>query len=194
MESKQEQKRDRSLKAALDCFVQYGFKRTSMDDIAQKADISRAALYALFQNKEDIFKTLSEQMHGAAVDRAVAALQSQAPFGDRLLAAFEEKDLEMFALINTSLHGAELVAIGNAIGKEIMEAAERRFTKSLNEAVCQADRTKEIQFSHVTFNAAQFTEMLMTYTFGLRGLSVFGAEYSQRLGYLISAFSVALKV
>ena len=194
MKSKQEQKRDRILKAALDCFVQYGFKRTSMDDIAQKADISRAALYSLFQNKEDIFRTLSEQFHGTAVDRAEAALKSDAPFSKRLIAAFEAKDLELFELVNTSAHGAELVDISSAIGAEIFQAAEKRFTQSLIEAVCQAERKGEFGFSHVIFNAVQFAEMLIACTYGLKKSSTSSAEYSQRLGYLISAFSVALKV
>jgi AcrR family transcriptional regulator len=193
MNPKQEQKRDRILKAALDCFGQYGFKRTSMDDIAQKADISRAALYGLFQNKEDIFRTLSEQLHGMAVARAEAVLKSDAPFSDRLVAAFEAKDLELVELIDSSPHGAELVDVNSAIGAEIRQAAEKRFTQLLIEAICQAERKGEIEFTRVTFNATQFAEVLIVSTYGLKKSFTSGAEYRQRLEHLISAFNAALK-
>ena len=36
-------------------FLAYGFARTTMDDIARAADMSRPALYLLFKNKTDIY-------------------------------------------------------------------------------------------------------------------------------------------
>ena len=41
--------------AAHEVFAQYGYKRTTMNDIAQAADISRPALYLIFDNKENLF-------------------------------------------------------------------------------------------------------------------------------------------
>ena len=194
MKSKQDQKRERILKAASDCFIQYGFKRTSMDDISQKADISRAALYLLFQNKEDIFRTLSKQLHEISLTRAEAALKSDAPFCDRLLAAFEAKNLELIELINSSVHGAELVDVGSVIGAEIFADAEQRFTQLLVEAISQAKWQGEIKFDRLIVNAAQTADVLIASNYGLNKSSTSSAEYCQRLQYLISAFCVALKV
>jgi AcrR family transcriptional regulator len=44
------------LRAAFNTFVTYGFKRTTMADIADAAGMSRPALYLLFRNKGDIFR------------------------------------------------------------------------------------------------------------------------------------------
>ena len=44
------------LHAAFNTFVSYGFKRTTMADIADAAGMSRPALYLLFKNKTDIFR------------------------------------------------------------------------------------------------------------------------------------------
>lgn len=44
------------LQAAFNTFVSYGFKRTTMADIADAAGMSRPALYLLFKNKGDIFR------------------------------------------------------------------------------------------------------------------------------------------
>ncbi len=43
------------LQAARWCFLNFGFSKTSLDDIAKRANISRALLYRTFKDKEDIF-------------------------------------------------------------------------------------------------------------------------------------------
>ncbi len=48
-------KKNRIATAARSVFLRYGYKRTNMNDIAEAAGISRAALYIIFKNKEDVF-------------------------------------------------------------------------------------------------------------------------------------------
>lgn len=43
------------LQAARWCFLNFGFAKTSLDDIAKRANISRTLLYKTFKDKEDIF-------------------------------------------------------------------------------------------------------------------------------------------
>ncbi|TIN71546.1 MAG: helix-turn-helix transcriptional regulator, partial [Mesorhizobium sp.] len=52
-------KRVRILDGAMKVFLAYGFSRTTMDDIARAADMSRPALYLLFKNKTDIFRAIA---------------------------------------------------------------------------------------------------------------------------------------
>ncbi len=47
--------RERLLKAALQEFSERGFRRTTLEDIAARADVSKGTLYNYFQNKEDIY-------------------------------------------------------------------------------------------------------------------------------------------
>ena len=56
-------KQQRILDAALAQFTQYGIQRTSMHDIAQKAEVSRASLYSYFKNKDEIFRSVSIGVH-----------------------------------------------------------------------------------------------------------------------------------
>jgi len=53
-------KRDKVLTAARDVFIRYGYKRVTMNDIAEAAGISRPALYLVFESKEEIFKSVYE--------------------------------------------------------------------------------------------------------------------------------------
>ena len=47
------------LNAAFQAFATYGYRRTSMEDVARVAGLSRTALYQHFRNKEDIFRSLA---------------------------------------------------------------------------------------------------------------------------------------
>ena len=53
--SQKDEKREAVFAVAGDVFARYGFRRTAMNDIAQAAGISRAALYLMVENKEDLF-------------------------------------------------------------------------------------------------------------------------------------------
>lgn len=70
------------LEAATRVFLRYGFKKTSMDDLARAAGLSRQGLYLHFATKEALFEE--------AVLSLVAALHSSF----RTALADEERDIE----------------------------------------------------------------------------------------------------
>src|SRR3954447_16629964 len=54
-------RRERVLAVALEVFGRYGFRKTSMDEIARSADISRQGLYLHFANKDALFRAAVRQ-------------------------------------------------------------------------------------------------------------------------------------
>jgi len=46
------------LLAARWCFLNFGFAKTSFEDIAKRANLSRTLLYKLFRDKEDVFQAV----------------------------------------------------------------------------------------------------------------------------------------
>jgi AcrR family transcriptional regulator len=62
--------RSQIVEAALECFTTDGFYATSVDDIASRAETSRATLYQYFESKESIFIELMVES-GTALGRAV---------------------------------------------------------------------------------------------------------------------------
>src|ERR1700759_4713665 len=83
-------RRSALLEAASGVFMRYGFKKTSMDDLARAAGISRQGLYLHFPTKEALFRevvTLKITRLQAA-GRAVLERESLSP-EERLLGAFE---------------------------------------------------------------------------------------------------------
>ncbi len=58
--------RERILDVALDLFVEQGYDKTSLREIAEKMGFSKAALYYHFASKADILMGLHLRMHSAA--------------------------------------------------------------------------------------------------------------------------------
>jgi TetR/AcrR family transcriptional regulator, repressor for uid operon len=52
--------KERIIQSAIECFSKYGLDRTRMDDVAQKADVSKGTLYLYFKSKEDLFYVICE--------------------------------------------------------------------------------------------------------------------------------------
>ena len=60
------------LDAALDVFLRYGFKRTTMGHIAKAAALSRPSLYARYANKDEVYAAVL-QLH---IHRMIADLKT----------------------------------------------------------------------------------------------------------------------
>jgi AcrR family transcriptional regulator len=83
-------RRSEVLSSALKTFARFGYRKTSMEEVARAARISRPGLYFLFASKEDLFrdavlKTLDEDL--ADVARILG--EGHLPIDERLLHAFD---------------------------------------------------------------------------------------------------------
>jgi AcrR family transcriptional regulator len=73
LKPKAERKRQQIVEAARNCFAQYGFERTTLDDIGLKMGMNKSSLYYYFKNKEEIYIEVVYQ----EADRVVADLQKE---------------------------------------------------------------------------------------------------------------------
>ena len=82
--------REAILKAATAIFLRYGFKKTSMDDVAQAAGVSRQGLYLYFDTKDLLFREALQYLvsHMISTARSVAE-DGNLSLRDRLLGVFE---------------------------------------------------------------------------------------------------------
>ena len=81
---------DGILKAALETFAIFGYKKTAMSDISDRAGVSRPTLYTYFKNKESIFFAVTEGIHKSVIDEVQLALGPPATLEENLTSAFEE--------------------------------------------------------------------------------------------------------
>jgi len=89
---------ERVLAAATDVFLRYGFARTTMGDIAERAGISRPALYLVFPGKEEVFAAVIHRMADEQFARIRAALATLPTLREKLLFACETWGMHGFTL------------------------------------------------------------------------------------------------
>ena len=80
--------RQRILDAALALFVDYGLRRTTMEDVATKCGIGRATLYRRFKEKDQLFQAVilrEVQRNLVLIEQAIASMDNPL---DGLLEAF----------------------------------------------------------------------------------------------------------
>jgi AcrR family transcriptional regulator len=64
-----EELRSHILFVAKDVFLELGFERASMDEVASRAQTSKRSLYAHFENKEKLFLAVVELVRGLCLER-----------------------------------------------------------------------------------------------------------------------------
>jgi TetR/AcrR family transcriptional regulator, transcriptional repressor of aconitase len=97
--SRDAQRRREILDAAQTCFLRFGYSKTSLDDIAQTAKLSRPLLYRKFANKEAIFAALYDDVFQAKYRAAAPIAASRASKVVRLTRMCEVVCVEPYALI-----------------------------------------------------------------------------------------------
>ena len=108
-EDKQAVRRLAIIDAALECFLQYGFTKTSLDDIAKRAKLSRPLLYLLFKNKEELFVETLRSLYQAEIDCARPVLGLALNKKEKLFQIYEELLLKPWTRIFNSPSGAEFI-------------------------------------------------------------------------------------
>jgi AcrR family transcriptional regulator len=120
---------ERVLDAAYQCFVRHGVRKTTMEDIAVAAGMSRPAVYQYVKSKDDAYRRLATRLYDAAFEQASAAAGSPGTLTQRLDRALGVR-LELLARVHgESPHAAELLGEGSRIAAEL----DRTFSRDLAE-------------------------------------------------------------
>src|SRR5882757_1847076 len=69
--------REAILMAATAIFLRYGFKKTSMDDVARAAGVSRQGLYLYFDTKDLLFREALQHLMSHLISAARAAAEDR---------------------------------------------------------------------------------------------------------------------
>jgi AcrR family transcriptional regulator len=113
------------LDAAMRVFSRYGFKKTSMDDLARAAGLSRQGLYLHFTTKEALFKEAVvctiDAMRGAA-QRALSG--EKLSVEERLLGAFEAVHAHALGEVDAE-HVNELLSAAAALVGPVVDELEQ---------------------------------------------------------------------
>src|ERR1700738_2903832 len=104
--------RDRILDAAMAVFRRHGFRRSSIEQAAEAAGLTRQALYHHFKSKEALFRAVIEQLHEnaltAEIDAAKAEEKAGGSLADIVIAQVTGRLTQLIASLEGSPHIEEL--------------------------------------------------------------------------------------
>ena len=174
-EMEQNVKREAILLAASEQFKQYGYRKTSMDDIAKRMGVSRASLYSYFENKDDIFRSVSLAIHHRALSRAQhhlinqpAELKNTPPFAVRIENALLARHGPFQKAVTGSPHGDELFDEYSRLCGDIVQESHARFQALLANALNTASRAGVIDLKAAGVTGKGLAEVLNLGAAGLK--------------------------
>ena len=123
------------LDAALSCFVQFGYAKTSLDDIAKRASLSRPLLYRKYRNKEDIFGAVYDDVFEARYPRADEVLAGRGSRRDKLFRICEILCVETWALVMDAPAAQEFYDACKQVVPELHAKHERKLLELTKEVL-----------------------------------------------------------
>ncbi|MEQ8251953.1 MAG: helix-turn-helix domain-containing protein [Oceanibaculum nanhaiense] len=179
--------------AARRLFARYGYKRTSMDDIAREAGVAKATLYLHFKGKDDVFRTMMRRTADLVLERCDAALASGAPFAERLegmLGAYYGTWIDLFG---DPAHWGELVLVKTQIAMDQAKELEGLYIDRFRGFLAKAEAEGEIDLSRAGTDADQLCQTLMQAALGAKsGTPPTQEEFRQRLRNIARLGAAAL--
>lgn len=176
-------KRVRILRAARTSFLRYGYRRVSMGDIAEAAGMSRAALYLVFKNKEDIFGAVF--LHWveetiADMEREMAAVPDAR---DKLALAFEIWSARPFEMVMDSPEARELIECSFAFAQDCLRQGQDRFERTIAPILA---RVAPRRSGEIPISAERTAHVLASAMRGFKQTATSPAELRQLINDLLA--------
>ena len=118
--------------ATFKTLLQYGFSKTSLEDIAKLAGISRSSLYLHYKNKKEIVISTMETIMQKRLVRAKEAILGNESLQVKIYNIMDIWFLELWNLAYESPHKDELFALKNNLLYQTKEKADLEFKTLLN--------------------------------------------------------------
>ncbi|MFO0675596.1 MAG: TetR/AcrR family transcriptional regulator [Polyangiaceae bacterium] len=187
---KDDSKRRLILESAIGVFARFGYRKTSMDEVARAARISRQGLYLHFETKEDLFRAVVVFALDGALERATAGLANEgAPLETRLVDAF---DAWMGPYVGAMQGGAADIfdASKELLGETVFEY-EARFSDLVAKHLKTSGLVTPYKPAGVT--AKNLADSLGATSCGLKHLAKDRAEFVQRLKNAVKVICAPLR-
>lgn len=188
-----ENTRDLVLRAAMVRFTNYGYKRTSLEDIANEANLSRPTIYAYFKNKKTILRSVSQGIHDVTLANIEIALNLDATLEQRLLQCFNAWTEPYKSILFGTPHGAELIGASSLLASDISTKASERFHSLLSECLKQAQLSGDVDLTVVNLTASRAAQFMILSLNGLSSVDTDEKTNRQNLHTLINVFLTACR-
>ncbi|MCO4748092.1 MAG: TetR/AcrR family transcriptional regulator [Proteobacteria bacterium] len=166
-------RREEALEVAFGLFLRFGYRKTSMDEIARAIGLSRQGLYLWFPNKKALFSEMVQHLITATAAAVEVALAGDGSAEERIVAAFEAHSGAFVATGASAVAIDELLEASIRIVGDQVAAAEQEFMARLAGAVAP--------FADEQLSAADLAQVLYSVSMGVKHHVKDRAEYRERM-------------
>lgn len=141
------------IEAATKSFALFGYKATTMDQVARLANVGKGTIYTFFKNKEELFNEIISTLINETRMIAESSIQKGEPFHKNLhRALYRILEYRKEHQLTIKLF-QEQREIGTPIVEEAMERLEKEILSVLKENVEKAIQKGEIKQCDAKFTA-----------------------------------------
>jgi TetR/AcrR family transcriptional regulator, regulator of autoinduction and epiphytic fitness len=130
--------------AALELFTRYGYRKTSIDDIAVAARVAKRTVYLHFANKAAVFLAILEYLAEQVRQRCLAAERIGGKPVDRLTGLLDAYFAVAFELFNKSQHMSELEGTFSKLARATIGDLNAEYEARLTRFLRSLQKTREI--------------------------------------------------
>jgi len=180
------------LAAAYETFLQFGVRRASMQDIADQAGISRAALYLHYRNKTDIFRALMAHYFTAAAALVEEALARGGPPAEALRAAFAAQTGAAATAMMLSPHAEELLSLKQSVARDIIAERTQHLVRVYGHWLAQGVAAGRLSADGAGPDPEATARAMLAALDGLKHAGLPTGEYARQRDRLADLFGRAL--
>ena len=163
-----DKKRETVLQAAHQIFLQFGYHRTTMGDLAKAAQMSRPALYLIFPNKEAIFRAVVTRYHEQTKKLSEQAIESSQTLESKLQACMKAWTETVYKEMASAPEGNEIYEVGYTIIHDLKESLSQTFINQLQDILENAPEIPADQFKKLDIPPHDLAELIAHSCVGLR--------------------------
>jgi AcrR family transcriptional regulator len=162
-----EAKREAILAASITLFGRYGYRRTSMEEIAREAGIAKGTVYLYFATKEALFRALSQQTLDRALADAGRAAAAPGTLVERLYGVLEAKYGYFHGVVHSSPHAGELIDSKNRLSADVFARGDRAYLRLLARLLAAAERSGALDLARLGASAESLAALLADAAHGI---------------------------
>jgi AcrR family transcriptional regulator len=129
-------------------FRRHGFRRSSIEQAAEEAGLTRQALYHHFPSKEALFRAVIERLYeqglAAEITAAMAAEEEGLELAEILVAEIGARMQTMFASLEGSPHIEELFSEHLAQARDLYQSYSTRFADEIAATIARVCRKRKL--------------------------------------------------
>ena len=154
--------------AGLRLFTQYGYRKTSIDDIAQAAQVAKRTVYLHFENKAAVFLAILEYLGDLVRQRCAAVERAGGATVDRLTGLLDAYFGMAFEVFSKSEHMPELEETFSKLAQSRIGDLNTDYQERLARFLRSLEKTGEIAGPPQGLTVEQIVHILIRAAHGVK--------------------------